>query len=88
MSIGSGFTDFSNFVPQLLVPFDFEESWVLLNRSSFRIGKYIISLHPNRSPKDSQGRQMSHEKNPLTLHCAGCLIGILIVAHYNPHITG
>ena len=27
-------------------------------------------------------------KNPLTFHCTGCLIGILIMVYYNPHITG
>ncbi len=32
--------------------------------------------------------QMSHEKNPLTFHYSGCLIGILILAFYNPHKTG
>ena len=32
--------------------------------------------------------QMSHEKNPLTFHFTGCLMGLLIMAYYNPHITG
>ena len=27
--------------------------------------------------------QMSHEKNPLTFHYTACLIGILIMVHYN-----
>ncbi len=36
----------------------------------------------------SQANHMSHEKNPLTFHYTGCLIGILIMAYYNPHITG
>ena len=31
---------------------------------------------------------MSHQKNPLTLHYTGCLIGILIMAYHNPHLTG
>ena len=31
--------------------------------------------------------QMSHEKNPLTFHYTGCLIEILIMVYYNPHIT-
>ena len=31
---------------------------------------------------------MSHEKNPPTFHYTGWLIGILIVAYYNPYITG
>lgn len=32
---------------------------------------------------------MSHEKKkPLTFHDTGVLIGILIVAYYNPHIAG
>ena len=31
---------------------------------------------------------MSHEKNPLTFHYTGCLMGLLIVAYYNPHIMG
>ena len=30
---------------------------------------------------------MSHEKNPLTFHCTGCLRGILIVVYYNPLYT-
>ncbi len=28
------------------------------------------------------------KKKPLTLHYTGCLIGILIIVYYNPHITG
>ena len=32
--------------------------------------------------------QMSHVKNPPTFHYTGCLIGILIMVYYNPHITG
>ena len=28
--------------------------------------------------------QLSHEKNPLTFHYTGCLIGILIMVYYNP----
>ena len=31
---------------------------------------------------------VSHEKNPLTFHCTDCLIGILIMVYYNPHVTG
>ena len=31
---------------------------------------------------------VSHEKNPLTFHYTGWLIGILIMVHYNPYITG
>ena len=31
--------------------------------------------------------QVSHEKNPLTFHYAGCSIGILIIVQYNPHLT-
>ena len=31
--------------------------------------------------------QMSHEKNLLSFHYTGCLIGMLIIVHYN-HITG
>ena len=30
--------------------------------------------------------QLSHEKNPPTLHYTGWLIGILIMVYYNPHI--
>ena len=30
---------------------------------------------------------MSHEKNPLTFHYTGWLIGILIMAYYSPYIT-
>ena len=32
--------------------------------------------------------QVSHEKNPPTFHYTGWLIGILIMAYYNPYITG
>ncbi len=32
--------------------------------------------------------QMSHEKNPLTFHYTGWLIGILIMVYYDPYITG
>ncbi len=31
---------------------------------------------------------LSHEKNPLTFHYTGCLIGILIMVYCNPHIIG
>ena len=31
---------------------------------------------------------VSHEKNPLTFHYTGRLIGIIIMVYYNPHITG
>ena len=31
---------------------------------------------------------MSHEKNLVTFHYTGWLIGILIMVHYNPYITG
>ena len=34
------------------------------------------------------GSHLSHEKNPPTFHYTGCLIGILILAYYNPYITG
>ena len=33
-------------------------------------------------------RYMSHEKNPLTFHYTVCLIGILVMVYYNPHING
>ncbi len=39
----------------------------------------------SRSPR---GTQVSHQKNPLTFHYTGWLIGILIMAYYNPYITG
>ncbi len=39
---------------------------------------------PNTLPKT----KMSHEKNPLTFHDTGWLIGILITVYYNPYITG
>ena len=32
--------------------------------------------------------QLSHEKNPPTFHYTGWLIGILIMAYYNPYMTG
>ncbi len=31
---------------------------------------------------------MSHEKDSPTFHYTGWLIGILIMAYYNPYITG
>ncbi len=36
------------------------------------------SFHPTEPRK----------KPGLTFHCTGCLIGILIMVYYNPHITG
>ena len=30
--------------------------------------------------------QMSHEKNPPTLHYTGGLIGIFIMVYYNPYL--
>ena len=39
--------------------------------------------HPN-----SETKQLSHEKNPLTFRYTGWLIGILIMVYYNPYITG
>ena len=32
--------------------------------------------------------QVSHEKNPPSFYYTGWLIGILIMVHYNPYITG
>ena len=32
--------------------------------------------------------QLSHEKNLITFHYTGWLIGILIVAYHNPYIPG
>ena len=32
--------------------------------------------------------QVSREKNPLTFHHTGCLIGILVIVYYSPLITG
>ena len=34
------------------------------------------------------GCKLSNEKNPPTFHYTGWLIGILIMAYYNPYITG
>ena len=44
-------------------------------------------LHVTRA-QASCDHHMSHEKNPLTFHYAGWLIGILIMVYYNPHIIG
>ena len=44
------------------------------------------SPHPNQSFFPTS-HHVSHEKNPLTFQWnTGCLIGILIMAHYNPQI--
>ena len=37
---------------------------------------------------DGNRGKLSHEKNPPTFHYTGWLIGILIMAYYNPYITG
>ena len=40
-----------------------------------------IPFPPNHKPPEPR-------KNPLPFHYTGCLIGILIMAYYNPYITG
>ena len=47
--------------------------------------QFSIQEHPERKVFIGQ---LSHEKSPLTFHYTGCLIGLLIMACYNPHITG
>ncbi len=41
-----------------------------------------IILHPTCLPQT----HLSYEKNPLTFHYTGCLIGILIMVYYSPHM--
>ena len=38
-------------------------------------------------PKKDKAQHLSHEKQPPTCHYTGWLIGILILAYYNPDIT-
>ena len=61
------------------------------------VGKLCLKTGMVEVPSQVQSKaflpcqcQMSHEKNPLTFHYTGCLIGIgiLIMVHYNPHIIG
>ena len=53
------------------------------------IGKQIIkTVLRVQLPSKSLSTQLSNEKNPPTFHYTGCLIGILIMAYYNLHITG
>ena len=47
----------------------------------------LVSIHL-RSPKQLKPNLSEPRKNPLTFHCTGCLIVILIMVYYNPHITG
>ncbi len=42
----------------------------------------------NKRNNPHEWDHLSHEKNPLTFHYTGCLIGILIMVYYNPYITG
>ena len=53
------------------------EKW-MVGRQAFHIGLRTSGRYI----------QMSHEKNPLTFHYTGWLIGILIMVYYNPYITG
>lgn len=39
-------------------------------------------------PKGQKSSQLSHEKNPPIFHYTGWLIQILILAYYNPYMTG
>ena len=50
------------------------------------LGRYL--RYPKSLNSLQSTIQLSHERNPLTFHCAGCLIGILIMVDYNPHIGG
>ena len=42
----------------------------------------------NKQKSSEVNFRVSHEKNPLTFHSTGCLIGVLIMTEYNPQITG
>ena len=56
----------------------------------------ILKYNPRKSLNTPKGTQMihmgilhlSHEKNPLTFHYTGWLIGILIMVYYSHYITG
>ena len=50
---------------------------------------YLQDRQNRRTPGKAKGIQhVSHEKNLLTFHSTACLIGILIMVYYNPHIPG
>ncbi len=49
--------------------------------------RWLSKRRMNMSPKRGEN-EMSHEKNPLTFHYTGWLIGILIMVYYNPYIIG
>ena len=61
----------------------YESDWIL-SRSRGEHPK-IFELPP---PSCDITIYMSHEKNRLTFHYTGWLIGILIMVYYNPYITG
>ena len=42
----------------------------------------------NKMQQEAMWRNVSYEKNPPTFHYTGWFIGILILAHQNPHIIG
>ena len=58
----------------------------LRNQSSWKISPDCL-VHTIKKIAGCSSH-LIHEKNPLTFHHTGCLIGILIIANYNPHITG
>ena len=48
-----------------------------------------MGIHPNchRFALFDPAEHMSHGKKTLTFHFAGCVIEILIMAYYNPHMA-
>ena len=58
-----------------------------LNNSSWQIAGRWRNCANGFHSQNNQ-KHLSHEKKPLTFHYTGCLIGILIMVQYNPHMTG
>ena len=53
--------------------------------------KFVVGIHPNchRFASFDPAEHMSHEKEKSrTFRYTGCVIGILIMAYYNPHMNG
>ena len=66
---------------------------IMIVRNPFAMGTLFdgclfhpVDIYFYNSKAASPKRHLSHEKKPLTFHYTGCLIGILIMVYYNPHI--
>ena len=80
-------------------PCDFWEFWLIISRGKVNIAMMAESVHLWSHTKASNELrwekcksttdiELSHEKTLTTFHYTVCLIGILIMVHYNAYITG